>query len=133
MIIKITLFSPFVAKTPSRANAEGSQFGRSQRGVGVRDGREDRYVEKLLEGCILLAVNDLLIAPHNPKALIRHIYALIHALACGKDTLEHLQDAGVGTRSGGGTTTAGSVGWSGNHSGRITMRSSWILGHCRAK
>jgi hypothetical protein len=31
----------------SRANAEGTQLGRSQRVVGVRDGREDRNIRKL--------------------------------------------------------------------------------------
>jgi hypothetical protein len=81
-LINITLFSPFVVKTPkreksyearerrqllivlhllivvglllivvvgntSRANAKGSQLSKSQRGVGVRDGREDRYIGKL--------------------------------------------------------------------------------------
>jgi hypothetical protein len=79
-LIKITLFSLFVVKTPKRekrceakmrsrllivlrllvivgllliviivkntsmANAESSQLGRSQRVIGIRDGREDRYV-----------------------------------------------------------------------------------------
>jgi hypothetical protein len=84
MLIEITIFSPFVVKTPKRkksyeakmqcrllvvlrlliiagrlliiiveniswANAKGSQLGRSQRGVGVGDGREDRDIEVLLE------------------------------------------------------------------------------------
>jgi hypothetical protein len=75
-------------------------------------------------------MNNLLVAPHNLKALIHHIQTLISASACGKDTLEHLQDAGVGSRSGGGTTTVGSASRS---SRRTSTRSPWILGHCRAK
>jgi hypothetical protein len=168
-LIKITLFSPFVVKTPkrkkgceakmqsrlliilhllivvsllliivviintSRANVVGSQLSRSMRGVGVEDGWEDRYVGKPQEWLFPLAVNDLLIVPHNLKALIQHIHVLIHAPACGKDTLEHLQDAGVGTRRGGGTTTMGSAGRSGSSSGGTSTRSPWILGHCGAK
>jgi hypothetical protein len=77
-------------------------------------------------------MNDPLIAPHNLKAMIQHIHVLIHALARGKDTLEHLQDAGVDTRSEGGTTTTGSAGRSSNSSGRTSMSSPWILGHCGA-
>jgi hypothetical protein len=75
-------------------------------------------------------VNNLLVALHNLKALIHHIQTLISALACGKDTPEHLQDAGVGSRSERGTTTVGTVRRS---SSRTSMRTPWILGHCRAK
>jgi hypothetical protein len=66
-------------------------------------------VGELLERLIPLAVNNLLVAPHNLKAMIHHIQTLISAPICGKDTPEHLQDAGVGSRSGGGTTTVSSV------------------------
>jgi hypothetical protein len=59
-----------IVKNTSRANTEGSQLGRSQRAIGVGDGREYRYVRKLQEWLIPLAMNDLLIAPHNLKALI---------------------------------------------------------------
>jgi hypothetical protein len=83
----------------SRANAKSSQLSRSQRAIGVGDGREDRDVGELLEQLIPLAVNNLLVAPHNLKALIHDIQTLISAPACGKDTLEHLQDARVGSRS----------------------------------
>jgi hypothetical protein len=93
----------------SRANAESSQLGRNQRALGARDGREDRDVRELLERLVSLVVNNLLVTSHNLKALINHIQTLISALACGKDTLEHLQDARVGSRSGGGTTIAGSA------------------------
>jgi hypothetical protein len=55
---------------------------------------------------------------------------LISALTYDKDTPEHLQDVGVGSRSGGGTTTAGSARRS---SRRTNTRSPWILGHCMAK
>jgi hypothetical protein len=75
-------------------------------------------------------VNNLLVAPHNLKALIHHIQTLISALTCGKDTPEHLQDARVGSRSRGGTTTVGSARRS---SRRTSTRSPWILGHCRVK
>jgi hypothetical protein len=79
-------------------------------------------------------VNNLLVALHNLKALIHHIQILISASACGKDIPEHLQDAGVGSKSGGGTTIAGSVRRSSSRSSRRTsMRSPWIHGHCRAK
>jgi hypothetical protein len=83
---------------------------------------------------VLLAVNNLLVASHNLKALIHHIQMLIRASACGKDALKHLQDTGVGSRSGGGTTTTDSARMSSSMSSRRTStRSSWILGHCRAK
>jgi hypothetical protein len=75
-------------------------------------------------------VNNLLVALHNLKVLIHHIQTLISAPACGKDTLEHLQDARVGSRSKAGTTTAGSVSRS---SRRTSTRSPWILGHYRVK
>jgi hypothetical protein len=55
---------------------------------------------------------------------------LISAPTCGKDTPKHLQDAGVGSKSRGGTTTADSA----RRSSRRTSTSSpWILGHYRAK
>jgi hypothetical protein len=91
-----------VWRSTSRANVESSQLGRSQRAIGVGDGWEDMDVGELLERLIPLAVNNLLIAPHSLKALIHHIQTLIGAPICGKDTTEHLQDAGVGSRSGGG-------------------------------
>jgi hypothetical protein len=123
-----------VRRNTSRVNAESSQLGRSQRAVGVGDSWEDRDIREFLERLIPLAVNNLLVALHNLKVLIHHIQTLISATACGKDTSEHLQDAGVGSRSGGGTTTAGSARRSSSRSSRRTsMRSPWILGHCRAK
>jgi hypothetical protein len=88
-----------VRRSTSRANAESSQLGRSQRAVGVGDGREDRDIRELLEQIVLLAVNNLLIAPHNLKVLIHHIQTLIGAPAYGKDTSKHLQDVGVDSRS----------------------------------
>jgi hypothetical protein len=118
----------------SRDNAKSTQLSRSQRVIGVGDGREDRDVGELLERLIPLAVNNLLVAPHNMKAMIHHIQTLISAPTCGKDTPEHLQDAGVGSRSGGGTTTMSSVRRSSSRSSRRTStRRPWILGHCRAK
>jgi hypothetical protein len=77
-------------------------------------------------------VNNLLVVPHNLKALIHHIQTLISAPTCGKDTPEHLQDAKVGSRSRGGTTTLGSARRSRSNR-RTSTRSPWILGHCRVK
>jgi hypothetical protein len=85
----------------SRANAESSELSRSQRAVGVGDGWEDRDIGELLERLVPLVVNNLLVASHNLKALIHHIQTLISAPTCGKDTLKHLQDAGVMSKSGG--------------------------------
>jgi hypothetical protein len=66
--------------------------------------------------------------------LIHHIQTLISEPACGKDTPEHLQDAKVGSRSGGATTTVSNVRRRSSRSSRRTsMRSPWILGHYRAK
>jgi hypothetical protein len=115
------------------ANVESNQLGRSQRAVGVEDRREDRDVGELLEQLVPLAVNNILIVPHNLKALIHHIQKLISAPTCGKDTPKHLQDARVGSRSGGGTTTAGSVRSSNRSSRRTSTISPWILGHYRTK
>jgi hypothetical protein len=64
-----------------------------------QDGWEDRDVGELIERFILLDVNNLLLALHNLKALIHYIQTLISAPTCGKDTPEHLQDVGVGSRS----------------------------------
>jgi hypothetical protein len=47
LIIVGLLVIDVVIKNTSRANAKGSQLNKSQRGVGVGDGREDRYVGKL--------------------------------------------------------------------------------------
>jgi hypothetical protein len=72
----------------SRANAESSQLGKSQRAIGVGDEWKDRDVGELLERLISLVVNNLLVALHNLKALIHHIQTLISVSACGKDTPE---------------------------------------------
>jgi hypothetical protein len=123
-------FGLMIGYYPSRANVKSNQLGRSQRAVGVGDGWEDRDVGELLERLIPLAMNNLLVAPHNLKVLFHHIQTLISAPACGKDTPEHLQDVGVGSRSGGGTTTVDSVRRTSSRSSRRTsMRSPWILGH----
>jgi hypothetical protein len=76
-------------------------------------------------------VNDLLVTPHNLKALIHHIQTLISVPACGKDTLEHLQDTRVGSRSGGGTTTVGSARRTSSRG--TSTRSPSIFVQCRAK
>jgi hypothetical protein len=74
----------------SRANAKGSQLDRSQRGIGVGDGWEDKNVRKLQEWLIPLAMNDLLVAPHHLHALLHDIQALIYASTHRKDASEHL-------------------------------------------
>jgi hypothetical protein len=117
-----------IRRNTSKANAESSQLDRSQQAVGV--GREDKDIGELLERLIPLVVNNLLVTPHNLKVSIHHIQMMISAPTSGKDTLEHLQDAGVSSRSRGGTTTEGSVRRS---SRRTSMRSTWVLDHCRAK
>jgi hypothetical protein len=88
-------------KKHEQAHAKSSQLDRSQRAVGVGDEREDRDVRELLERLIPLAVNNLLVVPHNLKVLIHHIQTLISAPTCVKDTPEHLQDVRVCSRSGG--------------------------------
>jgi hypothetical protein len=90
IVVDLLLIVIIVVRNMSKSNAEGSQLCMSQRGIGVGDRREDRYAAKLQERLILLTVNNLLVAPHNLKALIHHIHALIRALTCGKDTTEHL-------------------------------------------
>jgi hypothetical protein len=91
------------------------------------------HVRELKKRLIPLTVNNLLVAPHNLKVLLHHIHALIRAPAHDKDTPEHLQDARVENRSGGGTITTGSAGRSSSKSGRTSTRSPWILGHCGVK
>jgi hypothetical protein len=90
LLIVVGLLLIVVVENMSRANAEGSQFGRSQWGIGVRDGQEDRDVGELLERLIPLAVNNLLVASHNLQALLHDIQALIHAPTHCKDASEHL-------------------------------------------
>jgi hypothetical protein len=62
----------------SRTNTKSSQLSRSQRVKGVRDGWLDRDVRELKDWLIPLTVDSLLVAPHNLKALLQHIQALIH-------------------------------------------------------
>jgi hypothetical protein len=72
-LIIIGLLLIVIVENMSRANAESNQLGRSQRCVGVGDGREDRDVRELLEQLVLLVVNNLLVAPHNLQALLCYI------------------------------------------------------------
>jgi hypothetical protein len=127
--------SSSAAACASLSSSEETQTGPIPKAVvGVGDGWEDRDVGELLQWLVPLAVNNLLVAPHNLKALIHHIQTLISASTYGKDTLEHLQVARVGSRSGGGTTTMGSARRSNSRSSRRTStRIHWILGDCRAK
>jgi hypothetical protein len=114
----------------SKANAKGSQLGKSQRGIGVGDGWKDRNVGKLQEWLIPLAMNDLLVVPHNLQALLHGIQALIRVPTHLKDASKHLQKAAVGTGGRRGTTAVGSAR---RRSSRTSMRSPWILGNCRMK
>jgi hypothetical protein len=118
----------------SRVNAEGSQLDRSQGGVVVEDGREDRDVGELLEWLIPLAVNNLLVTPHNLQLMLHDIQALIHALTHHKDAYEHLQKVIVGAGGKRGTTAAGSARRSSSRSSkRTSTRSPQILRHCGVK
>jgi hypothetical protein len=127
------LIIPVIIRDMSKTNAKSGQLSSSQQGIRVGDGWVDRDVRELKEWLIPLTVNDLLVVPNNLQALLHDIHVLIHAPACFKDTPEHLQDDGVETRSGGGTTAMGSAGMSGSRSRRTSTRSPWILGHYGAK
>jgi hypothetical protein len=109
LIITGQLLIIIIVRNMSRANAEGSKLGRSLRGVGVRDRREDRNIRKLQERLIPLVMNDLLVAPHNLQALLHDIQALIHVLTHRKDAFEHLQKSALGVGGRRGTTAAGSA------------------------
>jgi hypothetical protein len=65
LIITGLLLLLLIIENTCRANAKSSQLDRSQRGVGVGDGREDRNVKKLQEWLISLAMDDHLVVPHN--------------------------------------------------------------------
>jgi hypothetical protein len=79
-------------------------------------------------------VDNLLVVPHNLKALVHDIHALIRAPAHIKNAFEHLHKAGIDTRSGGGgTTIVGSEGRSVSWSGGASTMSPRILRHCRVK
>jgi hypothetical protein len=109
LLIVDGLFLIIVVENMSRANTEGSQLGRGQRGVGVGDGWEDRDVGELLERLIPLTVNNLLVAPHNLQALLHVIQALIRVSTHRKDASKHLQKAPVGAGGRRGTTAVGSA------------------------
>jgi hypothetical protein len=54
LLVVVGLLLIIIVGNMSRANVEGSQLRKSQRGVGVGDGREDRDVGELLEWLIPL-------------------------------------------------------------------------------
>jgi hypothetical protein len=111
LLIVAALLLIVVIGNMSRANAKGSQLSRSRRGVGGGDGWEDRNVGKLQERLIPLAMNDLLVAPHNLQVLLHDIQELIRALTHHKDASEHLQKVIIGAGGRRGTTAVGSA-WS---------------------
>jgi hypothetical protein len=95
----------------------------------VGDRREDSHVGELKERLIPLIVDNPLVVRNYLKALLHHIHALIRVMTHGNSTPEHLQEAGVGTRRGGGTITVGSVRRSHSWRRRSNVVSPWILGH----
>jgi hypothetical protein len=107
----LLLFIIIIIVNSSRTNTKGSQLSRSQRGIGVGDKLEDRDVEELKKQLILLAVNDLLVAPNNLQALLQEIHVLICVPTHSKYASEHLHKAGAGADAGGirGTTTMSSA------------------------
>jgi hypothetical protein len=109
VIIGFLFIIIIVVGSMCRADAKSSQLSRSQRDIWFGDGWVDRHARELKKRLILLTMNDLLVAPDDLNALLHHLHVLICVTAYGKDTLEHLQDAKVGARGGGGTTTAGSA------------------------
>jgi hypothetical protein len=114
-------------------NTKGSQLNRSQWGIGIRDGWEDRDVGELMKWLIPLAVNDLLVTPNNLLALLHDIHVLIRAPAHSKYASKHLHKAGVGAGGRGGTTTASNVKRSHRWSWRASTMSPRILRHYGAK
>jgi hypothetical protein len=167
-MIRITIFSPFVVKTPKRektqrrcmrhvnyssssislsslvasSSSSSSSLG-AQAGPMPKAAKSARHRGHQLEGrwaqhgtqeaAHPTDCDNLLVAPTNLKALLHHIHAPIRAMAHGEDTPEHLQEAGVGARGRGGTTTTGSTGRSHSWRRRSGAMSPWILGNCGAK
>jgi hypothetical protein len=127
LLIVASLLLIVVIRNMSRANAEGNQLCRSQRGVGVGDMREDRDIGELLERLVPLVVNNLLVAPHNLQVLLHEIQALIHASTHHKDTSEHLQKAAASAGGRRGTSATGSVRRSSSRRRRTSTRSPQIL------
>jgi hypothetical protein len=131
-LIKITLFSPFIVKTPKRKKSYEAKM-RCRLLVILRllsIASLLLIVGELLEWLIPLAVNNLLVASHNLRALLHDIQALIRASTHRKDASEHLQKAIVGVGGRRGTTVAGSARRS---SKRTSTRSPRILRHCGVK
>jgi hypothetical protein len=87
-----------IIRSMSGTDAKDYQLSKSQQGIGVGDGREDRHVGELKERLIPLTVDNLLGAPNYLKALLRHIRVLFRAMTHGKDTSKYLQEARVGAR-----------------------------------
>jgi hypothetical protein len=127
IIIVVVVVVVVVVGSMSGTDANSSQLTRSQQGIGVRDGWVDGHVRELKKCLIPLTMNDLLVASDDLNVLLHHLHTLICATAHGKDTPEHLRDAKVGARGGGG------AGRSHNWSRRAFMMSPWILEHYVAK
>jgi hypothetical protein len=87
-----------IVRSMSGTDAKDYQLSKSQQGIGVGNGREDRHVGELKERLIPLTVDNLLGAPNYLKALLRHIRVLFRAMTHDKDTSKYLQEARVGAR-----------------------------------
>jgi hypothetical protein len=98
-----------IIRNMSKANAKATQLDKSQQGVGVRDGQEDRYIGKLQERLVPLTVDNLLLVPYNLYVLLHDVHALIREPTHHKNASEHLQEATVGVGGRRGTTAVGSA------------------------
>jgi hypothetical protein len=78
-------------------------------------------------------MNNLLVAVDNLHVLLNDNQTLIGVVTHGEDTPEHLQEARVVARGGGGTTTTGSVSRSHNWRRGRSVMSPWILRNCGVK
>jgi hypothetical protein len=97
-----------IGRSMRGSHAKSGQLSRSQRNIGVVNGRVDGHVKELKERLIPLTMNDLLIVVNNLHLLLYHIHALICVTTHGEDAPKHLQKIRV-LRGGRDTITAGSV------------------------
>jgi hypothetical protein len=76
-------------------------------------------------------MNDVLVPPEDVGAVLMDIHALVGAMTHGEESMKHLQDAGVSSRGGRGTTIVGRVsrGYMQRRRGAVDRK----LGKSRAK
>jgi hypothetical protein len=103
----------------------------SQRGVRVGDGWVNQLLGELDKRVIPLTMNDVLVPPEDVGAVLMDIHALVGAMTHGEESMKHLQDAGVSSRGGRGTTIVGRVrrGYMQRRRGAVDRK----LGKSRAK